>query len=73
VAEIVKQVAARLGNTPAVCRSSYIHPKVLEAFGDDSLIDNWPPDEDTERALLRFLETLNKAGAAEALEAVGGA
>lgn len=29
---VVKEVAAVLGNTPAVCRKSYIHPAVLEAF-----------------------------------------
>jgi DNA topoisomerase-1 len=28
----VKQVAAALGNTPAVCRKSYIHPAVASAF-----------------------------------------
>ncbi len=28
--QVVAQVAARLGNTAAVCRKSYIHPKVLE-------------------------------------------
>lgn len=31
--QAVKDVAARLGNTPAVCRKCYIHPAVLEAFG----------------------------------------
>ncbi len=28
----VEQVAERLGNTPAVCRGSYIHPVVLEKY-----------------------------------------
>jgi DNA topoisomerase I len=28
----VKQVAAALGNTPAVCRKSYIHPAVSVAY-----------------------------------------
>lgn len=28
----VKRVAAHLGNTPTVCRSSYIHPAVFESF-----------------------------------------
>jgi DNA topoisomerase-1 len=28
----VKQVASVLGNTPAVCRKSYIHPAVGDAF-----------------------------------------
>jgi len=30
--EVVKAVADRLGNTPAVCRSSYIDPRVFEAW-----------------------------------------
>jgi DNA topoisomerase-1 len=33
----VKTVAAQLGNTPAVCRRSYIHPAVLEAYEHDEL------------------------------------
>ncbi|MBT2342388.1 MULTISPECIES: DNA topoisomerase IB [Pseudomonas] len=32
VAEMVKQVARQLGNTPSVCRKCYIHPAVLEGF-----------------------------------------
>ena len=40
----VKLVADRLGNTPAVCRTSYIHPAVLDAWvnrgGSDSI---FPP------------------------------
>ncbi len=28
----VKHVAEELGNTPAVCRSSYIHPAILDAY-----------------------------------------
>ncbi len=32
VVEAVKAVAAKLGNTPAVCRKCYIHPAVLEAY-----------------------------------------
>lgn len=36
----VKKVASQLGNTPAVCRSSYIHPEILNAYLDGSLIDH---------------------------------
>jgi DNA topoisomerase-1 len=36
-AAVVKGVAAQLGNTPAVCRKSYIHPRVLAAYLDGSL------------------------------------
>jgi DNA topoisomerase-1 len=38
-AEVVAAVARRLGNTAAVCRKAYIHPRVLaacEALGDDA-------------------------------------
>ena len=33
----VAQVAARLGNTPAICRKCYIHPAVVEAYLDGNL------------------------------------
>lgn len=35
VTTIVKRVAKRLGNTPAVARSSYIDPRVLAAYEDE--------------------------------------
>jgi DNA topoisomerase-1 len=34
-----KLVAADLGNTPAICRSAYIHPAVLEEYGRGRTID----------------------------------
>jgi DNA topoisomerase-1 len=37
IAETIKQVAARLGNTPAVCRACYVHPAVQDAFMDGTL------------------------------------
>ena len=36
----VKKVASQLGNTPAVCRSAYIHPEILNSYLDGSLLDN---------------------------------
>lgn len=30
--EIIRQVADELGNTPAICRKCYVHPRVMEAF-----------------------------------------
>jgi DNA topoisomerase-1 len=32
VAEAIKRVAVKLGNTPAVCKKSYIHPGVVDEF-----------------------------------------
>ena len=37
LAATAKTVAARLGNTPAVCRKAYIHPAVFEAYTDGVL------------------------------------
>ena len=34
----VEMVARRLGNTKAVCRKCYIHPAVLDAYSDGSLL-----------------------------------
>jgi DNA topoisomerase IB len=35
----IKRVAERLGNTPAVCRSSYIDPRVLDRFRQGETIE----------------------------------
>jgi DNA topoisomerase IB len=35
----VKRVAEQLGNTPAVCRSSYIDPRMLDRFRDGKTIE----------------------------------
>lgn len=35
----IARVAERLGNTPAVCRSSYVDPRVLDRFRDGKTID----------------------------------
>jgi hypothetical protein len=32
IARVVKEVAAYLGNTPAVARASYIDPRVIDAY-----------------------------------------
>ena len=57
-------VAARLGNTPAVCRRSYVHPLVIEAYQNGGMdtrqgaprrreTPRLPPEEE---AVLRLLE-----------------
>lgn len=43
IAAAVKRVAERLGNTPAVCRRSYIDPRVFDRFRDGVTIDLPPP------------------------------
>ncbi len=52
----VKAVAGLLGNTPAVCRAAYIHPKVLEAFEASQLPKRRPASPRArELALLRLV------------------
>lgn len=34
----IEQVAARLGNTPTICRKCYIHPEVLNSYLDGRLV-----------------------------------
>ena len=57
VATCVKAVAGLLGNTPAVCRSSYIHPAIIEAYEKGELGERFGRSPQAgEPALLRFLE-----------------
>lgn len=38
VVEAVRQVAEQLGNTPSVCRKSYVHPAVIESYTDGEIL-----------------------------------
>ena len=46
VAKAVRTVAEQLGNTPAVCRKSYVHPAVIEGYAAGEL----PPEPEVEEA-----------------------
>lgn len=62
VLEAIDAAAEHLGNTRAVCRSSYVHPSVVDAFHDGRLADAWHRARRTatmrraERATLHVLE-----------------
>lgn len=51
VVGVIRDVAAQLGNTPAVCRKSYVHPRVLEAFAAGEL----PTKRDDEARVLAIV------------------
>ena len=34
----IEKVAARLGNTPTICRKCYVHPEVLNSYMDGNLL-----------------------------------
>lgn len=61
----VKAVAGLLGNTAAVCRGSYIHPLVLEAYQQGSLpLKPGRSARAFELAVIRFLEAAKASCAA---------
>jgi len=77
VAQAVRAVAGVLGNTASVCRKSYVHPAILEAYEDGSLVKALGPLEEEplacvddlqadERRVLRFLRARVKNGAKSA-------
>jgi DNA topoisomerase-1 len=39
IVRAIERVAERLGNTPSVCRKCYVHPAILDAYLDGSMID----------------------------------
>lgn len=77
VTRVVKEVATYLGNTPAVCRASYIDPRVidlwlqgrtiepiLDELGADAEYGTLATQGATERAVLELLRGPKKAAAA---------
>ena len=64
----VKATAGLLGNTPAVCRSAYIHPAVLDAFAAGALPARFADAEGEayEAEVLSFLDALTQPAEARA-------
>ena len=55
ISAAVKRVAERLGNTPAVCRRSYVDPRVFDRFRDGETISPSRSRPQTERAVLELV------------------
>src|SRR5690606_29815552 len=70
VSAVLKEVSGYLGNTPTVCRQSYVHPAVLEAYDAGALTQlalvEAPDWTTAEAETLLFLEALRPAGRAPA-------
>jgi DNA topoisomerase-1 len=60
VVEAVRQVALRLGNTPAVCRKCYVHPAVFAAYEAGYAFAGVK----SERAVIEFLRSQSQKAAA---------
>jgi DNA topoisomerase-1 len=58
VAGVMREVSKELGNTPAVARSSYVDPRVLDKFGEGQTIPAsiQEPGPTAEQAVLNLLE-----------------
>ena len=64
ITKMVKGVAKRLGNTPAVCRGSYIHPRFINDYLKGSFFRLWKetlgdqmyPLSESESHVIRYLE-----------------
>lgn len=39
IVSAIEEVAGQLGNTPAVCRACYVHPDIIDAYLDGTLVD----------------------------------
>lgn len=57
IAGALRRVARRLGNTPAVCRSCYVHPLVLEAHAGGWSLGRTSDRRAAERGVLALLES----------------
>jgi DNA topoisomerase I len=68
VTGVMKSVSKQLGNTPAICRKSYVHPAIVSAFSEGCLpaTRRRPPDgvEDliacAERSLIKLLKEVDR-------------
>lgn len=68
ICKAVKKVAEQLGNTPTVCRASYIHPTILKSYEKGVTLDEFRPKkkrrigrireeyEPEERALMKLFK-----------------
>ena len=62
VAQAIRRVASTLGNTPAVCRKSYVHPTVVEGYLAGRHAEACQDEEEScEEAVLALLERQARA------------
>ena len=63
VTRAIDEVARRLGNTRAVCRKSYVHPAVIDAYLDGTITRAMGRPTAAEAAILRLLRKRGRATA----------
>lgn len=48
ITKAIKQAAKQLGNRPATCRKYYVHPAIIDAYLDGSLLPTMQEQEEVE-------------------------
>jgi DNA topoisomerase I len=64
VVEAIRLAASKLGNTPAICRNSYVHPYIIERYlcgrkwitPVQNAEDGWPGLSSAEQSMRRLLQ-----------------
>jgi DNA topoisomerase-1 len=62
IVRAIEAVAAKLGNTPSICRKCYVHPAVLEAYLEGNVLDALRAS--SEQAMVEDLHALTPEEAA---------
>ncbi|UOD29348.1 DNA topoisomerase IB [Massilia violaceinigra] len=62
IVRAIESVAEKLGNTPSICRKCYVHPAILEAYLDGTVLEAMR--ESTRRELVEELHELQPEEAA---------
>jgi DNA topoisomerase-1 len=79
IASVMRETSERLANTPAVARSSYVHPLVIQAYEAERLQEAMLKGmtrnglDKAETALMRFLEVAVGGKGGDPLEAIAEA
>lgn len=71
IGEAVAHVAKQLGNTPAVCRKSYVHPDILEAYTEEGSLGSVKLKRSARKGLLpeeRFVVDFLQRRASEGVQ-----
>ena len=48
ITQAIKQAASQLGNRPATCRKYYVHPAIIDAYLDGSLLPTMEQQKELE-------------------------
>ncbi len=62
IVRAIENVAERLGNTPSICRKCYVHPAVIDAYLDGSMLETL--QQRAEQELTESLDSLQPEEAA---------